>query len=86
MKQWDYVVVVCEGRTGLIPRDLDSSVTSPGDDMKRVAFVPSARPGDLPDATIKTRELRRATPEEAAAVKALGLTRESQRSYLSPRS
>ncbi|MEU9193901.1 hypothetical protein [Streptomyces hundungensis] len=85
MKQWDYVVVVREGRTGLITRDLDSSAYSPGDDMKRVAFVPSTRPSELPDATFKTRELRHATAEEAAAVKAQGLTRESQPSYLSPR-
>ncbi|MFD7013012.1 hypothetical protein [Streptomyces sp. NPDC059161] len=82
MKQWDYVVH--RGRTGLITMDLDS-LNRTMDDMKRVAFVPSTRPGELREATIRTGELQPATDEEAAAARAQGLTRESQRSFLPPR-
>ncbi|MFJ8309806.1 MULTISPECIES: hypothetical protein [unclassified Streptomyces] len=74
MKQWDYVVH--DGRTGLVTMDLD--------DLKRVAFLPSTRPGELREATFRNRELRPATDEEAATVKARGLTRASQRSFLPP--
>ncbi|MFE3522238.1 hypothetical protein ACFXOD_11690 [Streptomyces sp. NPDC059161] len=75
MKKWDYVVH--DGRTGLITMDLN--------DMKRVAFLPPERPGQLREATFRNRELRPATPEQAAAARSAGLTRETQRSFLPPR-
>ncbi|MFE9570782.1 hypothetical protein ACFYMW_20050 [Streptomyces sp. NPDC006692] len=46
MKQWDYVAH--RGRTGLVTMDLD--------DMKRVAFLPPERPGELREATFRNGE------------------------------
>ncbi|MFD7020040.1 hypothetical protein [Streptomyces sp. NPDC059161] len=78
MKRWDYVVYEREGRTGLITLDL-------GDDMKRVAFLRPSRAGHLGEATIRTSELRLASAKETEAVRAQGLTQESQRTFLPPR-
>ncbi|MEV5941002.1 hypothetical protein [Streptomyces sp. NPDC051994] len=75
MKQWDYVAY--QGRTGLVTMDLD--------DMKRVAFLPPERPGELREATFRNGELEPATAEQAAAAHSAGLTRASQRSHLLPR-
>ncbi|MEV5940310.1 hypothetical protein [Streptomyces sp. NPDC051994] len=75
MKQWDYVVH--DGRIGLVTMDLA--------DLKRVVFLPPARPGQLNEATFRSDELAPAEPEQAAAARSAGLTREAQRSFLPPR-
>lgn len=72
MKRWDYVVH--EGRTGLIIVDMD--------DLKRVAFLRPAPPGQLSEATIRTQDLKPASAKETESARAAGLTREAQRSFL----
>ncbi|MFG2721031.1 hypothetical protein ACGFW5_22445 [Streptomyces sp. NPDC048416] len=78
MKQWDYVVYAQDGRTGLITADL-------GHELMRVAFLRPSPPGQLSEATIRTSELRPASATRMESVRAEGLTRKSQRSFLPPR-
>ncbi|MEV6046019.1 hypothetical protein [Streptomyces xanthochromogenes] len=78
MKRWDYVVYKREGRTGLITLDL-------GGDLMRVAFLRPVPPGQLAEATIRTGDLKPASAQETEAVRAKGLTPESQKSFLPPR-